>query len=498
MSAVVRGILFTGFTVQILFGLIWMYLNFGYVQDFREAESVLYGGILNLAGGIPQIMYLIQTAFALWAGYYFLEKLQPSDRSISGKCRAVWRVLVLTSCPFALQCHLALLPFSFMNSLFLLLLSFILQAAVRKKPVPDGPGRKECASGELGKPGRKEPASDELGELEKSSKKEPASDEPGELEKSGKKECASDGPGELGKSGRKECASDEPGELGKSGRKGLASDRPGKLERKASAGRHRCVPVLLTLAVLCGGLAAALSGVADSANREKLGSSIEAAMASRFAWPTIWVDCSNWTEELQEITRDVAWEASFAPGNMELIEKAIEENTAPETAKSYYMQIAEVGWKFHAPMVIRQIGWDILGYTVTPVIMQLQLRGEAYDSYTGRNYEIMGGKAPVLTRNYVDYYSWWFVVSLLLTFVSVVLELFQGEKIRWRNVVASVLICLFFSGILAGVLALRGAGIMDYKYTVVVNQLWLIPALMLIWRNPKGLQTKAGSGEDAV
>lgn len=437
MSAVVRGILFTGFTVQILFGLIWMCLNFGYVQDFREAESVLYGGILNLAGGIPQIMYLIQTVFALWAGYYFLEKLQPSDRSISGKCRAVWRVLVLTSCPFALQCHLALLPFSFMNSLFLLLLSFILQAAVRRKPVPDGPSRKECASG-------------------------------------------------------------EPGELGKSGRKGPASDRPGKPERKAPAGRHRCVLVLLTLAVLCGGLETALSGVADSANREKLGSSIEAAMASRFAWPTIWVDCSNWTEELQEITRDVAWEASFAPGNMELIEKAIEENAAPETAKSYYMQIAEVGWKFHAPMVIRQIGWDILGYTVTPVIMQLQLRGEAYDSYTGRNYEIMGGKAPVLTRNYVDYYSWWFVVSLLLTLVSVVLELIQGEKIRWRNVVASVLICLFFSGILAGVLALRGAGIMDYKYTVVVNQLWLIPALMLIWRNPKGLQTKAGSGEDAV
>lgn len=434
MSAVVRGMLFTGFTVQILFGLIWTCRNFGHVQNFGEAESVLYGAILRLAGGIPQIMYLLQIVFAFWTGYYFLEKLRPSGRGIPGKCRAVWSMLALLSCPFAMQCHLALLPFSFMSSLFLLMLSFVLQAAVRKEPVPGESGRKEPASNKSGKPGGKEPS----------------------------------------------------------------SDKPGETERKGSVGRRRCVPVLLTLAVLCGGLAAVLSGVADTANREKPGSSMEAAMASRFAWPTIWADYSRWTEDLQEITREVAWDASFLPGNMERLDAVIEENTSPEMAKSYYLQIAKTGWNAHASMIVRQIGWDVLGYAVTPVIVQFQLRGEAYDSYTGRNYEALSEKTPVLTRNYVDYYSWWFVVSLFLTLVSAILELLKGEKIRWRNAVASALICLFFSGILVGILTLRGAGIMDYKCTVAVNQLWMIPALMLTGRDTQRASDRACSGEDTV
>ncbi len=460
MSAIVRGMLFTGFTVQILFGLLWTCRNFGHVQNFGEAESVLYGAILRLAGGIPQIMYLLQIVFAFWTVYVFLEKLRPSGRGIPGKCRAVWSVLVLLSCPFAMQCHLALLPFSLMNSLFLLMLSFVLQAVARKEPVP-------------GESGRKEPASDKPGE---SGGREPASDKPGE-------------------SGRKEPASDKPGEPG--GRE-PASDKPGEPERKVSAGRRRCVPILLILAVLCGGLAAVLSGVADTANREKPGSSMEAAMASRFAWPTIWPDYSRWTEDLQEITREVAWDASLLPGNMERLDAVIEENASPEMAKSYYLQIAKTGWNVHAFMIVRQIGWDVLGYAVTPVIVQLQLRGEAYDSYTGRNYEVLSEKTPVLTRNYVDYYSWWFVVSLCLTLVSVILELLKGEKIRWRNAAAYALICLFFSAILVGILTLRGAGIMDYKYTAAVNQLWLIPALMLTGRDAQGASDSACSGEDAV
>lgn len=415
MSAVVRGMLFTGFTVQILFGLMWTCRNFGHVQNFGEAESVLYGAILRLAGGIPQIMYLLQTVFAFWAGYYFLERLQPAGRGRAGKLWAVWRVLALLSGPFAMQCHFAVLPFSFMNSLFLLMLSFVLQAAARKERAPD-----------------------------------------------------------------------KLDELGKSGRREYTSDKPGKSKRKASDGRRWRIPVLLALAVLCGGLAAAVSGVADTANREKPGSSMEAAMASRLAWPTIWTDYSRWTEDLQEITRDVAWDASFLPGNMERLEAVIEENTSPETAKSYYLQIARTGWDAHASMIVRQIGWDVLGYAVAPVIVQLQLRGEAYDSYTGRNYEALSEKTPVLVRNYVDYYSWWFVASLFLTFVSVILEHLKGDKIRWKSVAASTLICLLFSGILVGILTMRGAGIMDYKYTVAVNQLWFVPALMLTGRNTQG------------
>ena len=44
------------------------------------------------------------------------------------------------------------------------------------------------------------------------------------------------------------------------------------------------------------------------------------------------------------------------------------------------------------------------------------------------------------------------------------------------------LFCLFVSGILVLVLTLRGAGLMDYKWTYGVNLLWLIAALLRMGR----------------
>lgn len=422
LGVVIRGLLFIGFTVQILLGAGWMWGNFLQVQDFGEPESALYRGLMDLTGGCPQILYLLQTGAAFFAVYYFLEKLGrclgrysdepvftgsagrlPEDdlwacsgepKSRKGwhrRLRAVWRTLALLSSPFAMQCHLALLPCSFLGSLFLLLLSFGMQAADRRSTW-------------------------------------------------GKWDKAAVG----------------------------SAVRNGRIRRLR----------FLVLAVLCCVMSLLLSGAADSGAEKRPGRSVEAALASRFAWPTIWNDQDNWTEDLREITWDVLWEAAYCPGNMELVEAAVEERADPGAAKDYYMQMAGVGWERHASMIIRQIGWDVLGYAVTPVIVRLQLAGEAYDSYTGRNYEVMRGNMPVLTRDYVDYSCWWFVMALILTIVSVLLQMLQGKGPDLRRAAGPILTGLFFSGILVAILTMRGAGLMDYKNTIAINQLWLAFVLL--------------------
>lgn len=383
---VVRGMLFIGFTVQILLGLAWMCANFPEVQDFGEPESAFYRGIFRLCGRHPQILYVLQLGAAYGAGGYFLKSFSRKEelgkRDAGVRFREVWRSLALLTYPFAMQCHLAIAPFSFMGSLFLLLLSFLFRAFL------------------------------------------PMS--------------------------------------GKSGKGRHTSTR-----RAAFCG----------LALGCTFLFTLLSGALDMANREKPGHSFAASMASRFAWPTIWYDQENWTEGLREAVGDVLWEASFYPGNMELLETALEEQADQETAKEYYRQIAEVGWHNHASMVLRQMGWDVLGYTVTPVILRLQLKGEAYDSYSGRNYEIMRENAPILTQNYVDYACWWFAAAFLLALLNALAGRISDGKRGRRPVGIPILLCLLCGGILTAVLTMRGAGLMDYKYTVAVSQLWLIPAL---------------------
>ena len=368
VRAVIKRILFIGFSVQIALGIFWMCGNFMQVQDFGEPDSALYGSLYGLLGRIPQVMYVLQLSLAFFAGYHFLQRLRPERIAF-----ALWRGLALLTFPFAMQCHLAVQPYSFMGSLFLLMLSFLLEIRSRKR-------------------------------------------------------------------------------LG-----------------------------YLALAAVCGAGYLALSGLADIQRRESPGHSFEGAMASRFSWPTMWNDLGRMPEELRGKVEDVIWEASVCPDNMRLLYAALEDRVGVEKAREFYLEMARVGWEYHAPMIVRQIGWDILGYCVTPIVFQLQMEGDAYDAYSGRNYEIMRDHAPVLTRNYVDYSCWWFAWVLALSAAVTAAGAFlEKGRLPLRGILGSAIVCAVLSGLLAGVLTMCGAGRMDYKYTIAVNELWLIWALLLM------------------
>ncbi len=333
---------------------------------------------------------------------------------------SLWRALALLTYPFAMQCHMAVLPFSFMGSLFLVMLSLMVRLFARGRVPFQGEPAVKAEEAAMGREA------------------------------------------EAGETAGRVAAEVE----------GSVIDNPVK--------RRWQVIVHLAPAVVCAGMFTLLSGVADASGREEPGRGIDAAMASRFAWPTIWYDQGSWSDELREAVEDVLWEASYYPENMALLQSALEERAGAEAAGAYYREIAEVAWRNHAPMIIRQMGWDVLGYMLTPVIFQLQLRGEAYDSYTGRNYEIMRGNEPALTRNYVNYGCWWFLAAFVLSLLSFLFLPIMKKTAPVKEAVSvkkSVMICIVCSGILVGLLTLRGAGLMDYKYTALISQLWTLPAL---------------------
>lgn len=373
VCTVLKGMLFIGFSIQIVFGMCWIGCNFGHVQSFGEPDSACFRGLSALFGGNVFLLQSLQLGIALLTGTVFLQKLQPA-----GIPFALWRGMALLTFPFALQCHLALQPYSLMGSLFLLMLLALLRIDRRK------------------------------------------------------------------------------------------------------------ALLCLATAAACGGLMAALSGVADADRLQSPGYSLEGAMASRFAWPTMWNDFGLYGEEVAEAAGEVAWEASLYPGSMKLFMEALEERLGREAAEAHYLEMAEVGWDRHKSMVIRQIGWDALGYVATPVIFRLQMAGEGYDSYSGRNYEIMREKAPILTKRYVDYGCWWFVCAIGTALALVMVQAFgrgfgrkEGSSRRFlKKLLVSIAVCAGVSGLLAAALTMRGAGLMDYRCTIGVNELWLVGALL--------------------
>ena len=386
-GAVIKGILFIGFSILIILGVIWMCCNFVHTQDFAAPDTVLYGGMFRLLGGNAQIMYLIQLATAFGAGYFLMQSIAPVKKWL-----AIWRALVLLTFPFAMQCHLALQPQSLVGSLFLLMLAFVIR--------------------------------------------------------------------------------------------GIRSDRLCWLFG------------MLCLVVLVG-----MTGVADKDSREELAAKgLAGIMAGRMSWYTVLNDIVYWPEELQEMVQEVHFEATIRAGNMDLILDAVSDAVGQEKAREYYKIIAQTGWEKRHSMLIRQMGWDVLGYAVTPVIVPLQLAGEAYDSYTGRNYENMREAAPMLTKHYVNYSSWWFVLSLVLGVAGNVWnpisqwqkEKTQEERKARRNNILAAFACITVSCIWVAVLTLRGAGMMDYKWTIAVNQLWLVWAMLPVNGECSSLQECKG------
>lgn len=378
IGAVIKRILFIGFSIQIILGIVWMCCNFVHVQDFPEPDTALYGGLFQLLGGCVPVIYLLQLAAAFGGGYFFLQSVAPAEKWL-----AVWRTLALLTFPFAMQCHLAVQPHSFVGTLFLLMLAFLIRGIRGKR--------------------------------------------------------------------------------------------------------------LWWLGILCAALLIGMTGVADRDSRERLEAiGLEGVMASRLGWFALQNEFSNWPDELQEITKDVYKEAALFPENMELLLDAISDAVGNEKAREYYKTIAEYGWVNRLPVIIRQVGWDALGYTVSPIIVQLQLVGEAYDSYTGRNYENMREATPILTKHYVNYSSWWFGVSLTLSLVGSVsvlidscrmrsvAEMVRAEKKRRRRNVLAVMVSIGLASVWVAVFTLRGAGVMDYKWTIAVNQLWIVWAVLLV------------------
>lgn len=438
IESILKGILMIGFSVQAVLGLWWMCANFNGIQYFGEPKGMLYPILYRMTGEIPQIMYVLQLAFGYLGGWRCLVRILP------GKL-AWWGSLVLLTFPLAMQCHLAVLPYSFVSSLFLLELTFAREAL------------EEAPAGSLAKAGG--------------------------------------------------CwlfltfLLPEYLYLG-----GVPIIFALLLLIPRYWKNRRCLPgILLIPAAFLGMILGmgSLSGQENCLNRQ----SISQAFFSRAVWPTIWNDHYAWPEEIREKVEDRIWNVSFSEDHVErILHPLLEESFDREQIIEFYNQAALYSWRVHGTLIVRQIIWDGLGYGVTPLILPRQLEGRGYDTHSGRNYENMRNRHPLLTRWYVEYGCWWFGMMLILLLPLAAVKRLGQEPAKGfpANICAAepcedeacrpggrlwletAVLYLAAAGFLVAGYTLRGAGRMDYKYSIAVNELWLILALLFLRKGKCG------------
>lgn len=440
---IIKGIIIIGFTIQIVLGLAWAGCNIVGIQDFAEVTTGLYGGIVQLFGGAYPILYVLQLLTAGYAGWRMVSRLCNCGRNknLNAKSNmlfALWGSLALMTLPMAMQCHMALLPYSFACSAGLLQLSFCCELLEPAGNFRHGRFFRHIDFYEN---------SENLGHREIF----------GPVPFMGIWICYF----------VQSLLLPEYVILG-------AVPVVAMLfwKRKGIARAKMRLKLFVILAVAFAGIFAICS---QSERTENDISGVEWTLVKRLCWPTLWTDYEGMSEEIREATADVVWESAYYPSNMDrLFKPAIETAMDVGEARPLLSEMAVDSWRRHRPMIIRQIGWDALAYCASPVILQMQLSGDAYESHSGRNYEIMRRNAPVLTRQYVDYSGWWFAAAAVLTMVLLIARLAAGEKPYGGREARLAVTVFLFAACSIFWYTVQGAGIMDYKYTIFINELWIL------------------------
>lgn len=439
IQGILRAVLICGMSVQIVLGLAWLFGNLGGLQSFQESMALLegkdfdagyYSGILyrGLAAALSShlwILYGIQLAAAYGAAYGLIACFVAREK----RALRLFCALALTTVPQALQCHLAVLPWSMGTSLLVgetMLWRKVWQGTLdRQEEKLSEQAKRLLITGML------------LGWLL------------------------------------------------------LLLILPAyawfvlpllfaalwRTVKKERTGRLACGLAVLILC-LCNVTVSCGWNPADWNRR------LAASALSRTGWPYFQDSYEIFPYRLHEdiglvTSREVS---AYADGVGRVLIPKLEEQYGPEETTAALWELAGICLRDNLRTDVKNIIWDIAAYHAAPPILAMQLRGRAYDAYSGTNYEQMKTRTPLLTRYYVTYGArwWWMMLALAAAIRLCGLLLCGGtrrENCAWR------IFLQYWFPVLAGMewmilsQVFCGSGIMDYKKVLWVTMLWYMMVL---------------------
>lgn len=193
----------------------------------------------------------------------------------------------------------------------------------------------------------------------------------------------------------------------------------------------------------------------------------------RVVWTTLYKSYDKLSEDSWSAIdySDVSNSSYETRGMRNILFPALMEDVGEEKTDSVLAELRNLSWEYEKDQIVKEVIWDITGYTVSPIVLQLQLGGRAYESCSGINYrELLLPNARV-GKLYSDYSCWWFAVALILGLL-ICAEGILKKQIKicgcelWVVAVAMGGMVLWYT--------MDGAGNMDYKNTLFVLCIWLL------------------------
>lgn len=424
---VLRKMIFVGLSIQIIWGMVWLIANFTEVQPFPEintfelgnGDGILYHGLLFVFRRVGILfgeawycfVYLLQLITAFLANRFMVVSLAECVQCRRSGLWETWFVLGMLTIPSAMQCHLALLPNSLTGSLFMIMLALGVVILRNKEH--------NCM-----------------------------------------KEMALVGVLWI-------IIGFMMPEYRLFG--GIVFGAVTIRKLLASKGN---VNFLLLFAAFCGMLFCLAGVMQKESMPEGSKNSVSLKAVSRFVWPDFQEYHGMWPDEIKNA---ISWEEAgvisrTADGIQTVFAPMMEQALGEKEAEKAYWKLVGTAAHIRTRDIVENIVWDGACHIFSPYLLTKQLEGVGYQSYSGRNYEIMKAHTPGITKHYIAYEGWWFVTGIVVAALISIITINDKRKSLLAGkgllIVSALVMVIYYT--------MQGAGVMDYKQTIYVTVLWTL------------------------
>ena len=196
-------------------------------------------------------------------------------------------------------------------------------------------------------------------------------------------------------------------------------------------------------------------------------------LTERITWTTLYKSYKRMPDERKlVIDHDEFSNSTYEVlGIRSILLPVLVEDLGEDEAIGILKELKSLSWQYEKKQIVKEIIWDVAGYTVSPLILPLQLEGRAYESYSGMNYRELLEPNPKIGKIYTEYGCWWFGIALMASGLSCA-ENFIKRKCKMNSAKL-----LTIAGAELGIVVwytMDGAGKMDYKNTLYILCIWLI------------------------
>lgn len=484
VSVILGRLLFIGFSTQIVFGIVWMICNFGYLQLFGDTAyyvslsskfrgdgdvGILYPALLLLARALGEltnipwysIVYVLQLVLAGFAGYILLRKIGLFGLKTIW---LAWGSLVVITFPPLMQINMAVLPNSLILSLFMLEAAMTISAYKTITRINTSTG--DCVYSLSGVAifwlllsltkweymfigaipviavlvriiinditGRRhvDKIFDELNAI----REVPFS------EKTKKKYKAE--------------------------------------QMAAIVYPFICAFIFFMLIFYTDRL------VLDESSTVRQEFSADKLLFERMAWKSRFSRESTWLLELTAVVdEDVMIKTSQHQENVKLLfEPALEEAVGEEKALELIRFTNDVVWNYDRKEFLHDLLIDSAGYVCPQVMITQFLEKTSYDTYTSRNYDVFKRNTPIVAKYYVDYSYLWNIVALIIVAVILVIRVITktikntaDARMNAKAFVAVGVTCLA----IVARNVMQGSGVYDYKDAGSAIVFWFMAVFVI-------------------